>query len=153
MGTHSAVAEPCTPSAGSISGTNSGDIPPAFDTCTVTDQLAVSCSGLNPAGSAVDAIWSVAVGPGAHSGSIVIPTTNADDDLYVGLMSGSFSGAAPCPWEADSAGPGGSEALGPLDGLSNGPCYLLVTTFFVGSGPVNMLIPTVPIKLQKFTIE
>jgi hypothetical protein len=146
-------AQTCTPSAPPITGANSGQTLAAYDTCTATDQLAVSCSGLNPIGPATDAIWSVTVGPGAHSGSFTIATSNGAYDLYAGLMSGSCSGASPCPLEADSAGPGGSETLGPIDSLANGTYFLLVTTFGAGCGPVTITVPTVPVTLQGFSVE
>ncbi|MEZ5462438.1 hypothetical protein [Dokdonella sp.] len=146
-------AQVCTPTAGNITGAQSGIPLPSYDTCTATDQLAVSCSGLNPIGNATDAIWSVQVGPGAHSGSMVISTSNAAYDIYVGLMSGSCNGSSPCPLEADSAGAGGTETLGPMDSLANGTYYLLVTTFGAGCGPVTITNPTLPVALQEFSVE
>jgi hypothetical protein len=95
----------------------------------------------------------VTVGPGAHSGSVSISTTNAAYDIYVGLMSGSCSGASPCPLEADSNGAGGTELLGPFSGLANGTYYMLVTTFGVGCGPVNIQVPIVPVQLKSFAVE
>lgn len=146
-------AQVCTPSAGNIYGNSSGLMLPPYDSCTATDQLAVSCSGLNPIGPATDAIWSVEIGPGPHSGSLIVSTTNATYDLYVGLMSGGCSGASPCPLEADSNGPGGSEILGPIDALATGSYYLLVTTFGAGCGPVSIMNPTLPAELTRFSVE
>lgn len=146
-------AQTCTANAPAITGVQSGQVLAAFDTCTATDQLAVSCSGLNPIGPATDAIWSVTVGPGAHSGSFNIATSNGAYDLYVGLMSGSCSGASPCPLEADSGGAGAAETLGPVDSLANGTYFMLVTTFGAGCGPVTITVPTLPVTLQGFSVE
>lgn len=146
-------AQSCTANAPAITGAQSGMTLPAFDTCTATDQLAVSCSGLNPIGPATDAIWAVTVGPGAHSGSFNLATSVGTYDLYVGLMSGSCSGASPCPLEADSNPAGGSETLGPVDALANGTYYMLVTTFGAGCGPVTITVPTLPVSLQSFSVE
>ncbi|MGB0132775.1 hypothetical protein, partial [Dokdonella sp.] len=131
-------AQNCTPSAGTpvLNGATSGTPQAAFDTCSATDQLAVSCSGLNPIGNATDAVWAVTIGPGAHSGSFNITTSVGTYDIYAGLMSGTCNGSSPCPIEADSNGAGGSETLGPVDGLANGSYFLLVTTFGAGCGPV-----------------
>lgn len=149
----SVSAQVCTPTAGTITGAESGTALAPYDTCTATDQLAVSCSGLNPIGSATDAIWAVQIGPGPHSGNMVISTSNASYDIYVGLMSGSCNGSSPCPLEADSAGAGGTETLGPMNGLANGTYYLLVTTFIAGCGPVTIANPTLPVALQGFSVE
>jgi len=147
-------AQTCTANAPvALTGANSGQALAPFDTCTATDQLAVSCSGLNPIGSATDAIWSVQIGPGAHSGSFNIATSTGTYDLYAGLMSGTCSGSSPCPLEADSAGAGGSETLGPIDSLANGTYFLLVTTFGAGCGPVTLTVPTLPVALQAFSVE
>lgn len=148
-------AQTCTATAGTplIDGPDSNTNLAAFDTCTATDQLAVVCSGLNPIGNSLDAIWQVTIGPGAHSGSFGISTSNASYDIYAGLMSGGCSGASPCPIEADSNGNGGSETLGPIDGLANGTYFLIVTTFGAGCGPVTIAVPPVPVTLQGFSVE
>ena len=146
-----AFAQTCTATSGALTGANSNSAV-NFDTCTATDQLAVSCSGLNPIGPAQDAIWSLAIGPGAHSGSIGIATSNAAFDVYAGIMSGACSGGAPCPVEADSNGAGGAESLA-IDGLANGTYYLLVTSFSASCGPVTLTLPTLPVALQGFTVE
>ena len=150
----SIFAQVCTPSAGNFSGIDSGTSSNPYDTCTATDQLTVSCSGLNPIGTAKDAIWSIAVGPGEHSGNLVILTTTPTYDLYVGLMSGSCSAGSPCVLEADSSGAGGTEVLGPFDNLANGTYYLLVTTFFgTPCGSVTIQSPNLPAVLTRFTID
>ena len=146
-------AQNCTATSGVLTGENSGVALSPFDTCTATDQLAVSCSGLNPIGPATDAIWQVDLGPGAISRNIVLSTSVSTYDLYVGLMSGTCSGACPCPLEADSNGPGGSEFLGPLEALSGGTYFLLVTTFGGGCGPVVVSLPNLPVALNSFTVE
>lgn len=148
-------AQTCTATTGTplIDGADSNSTLPAFDTCAATDQLAVVCSGLNPIGNALDAIWQVNIGPGAHSGSFGISTSNASYDIYAGLMSGGCSGASPCPLEADSNGAGGSETLGTIDSLANGTYFLIVTTFGAGCGPVTISVPTAPVTLQGFSVE
>jgi hypothetical protein len=151
VGAGSAFAQNCTASSGALSGANSNSNV-AFDTCTATDQLAVSCSGLNPIGPAQDAIWSLQIGPGAHSGSIGISTTTATFDIYAGIMSGSCSGGSPCPVEADSGGAGGAESLD-IGALANGTYYLLVTSFGASCGPVTVALPTLPVALQTFSVE
>jgi hypothetical protein len=153
LSTGAGFAQSCTANAPAITGAQSGQVLAPFDTCTATDQLAVSCSGLNPIGSATDAIWSVTIGPGMNSGSFSIATSNAAYDLYVGLMSGSCSGASPCPLEADSNGAGMSETLGPIDSLADGTYFMLVTTFGAGCGPVTITVPTLPVELQGFSVE
>ena len=142
----------CVQNAGTLTGANTGNAI-NFDTCTATDQLATNCSGLNPIGSAVDAIWQVQIGPGANSGSFNLTTSNAAYDMYVGLMSGTCSAASPCPLEADSNGAGGAETLGPIDSLADGTYFMIVTTFGAGCGPVSFTVPPLPVTLQGFTVE
>lgn len=146
-----AFAQTCTASAGALNGANSGTNV-TFDTCTATDQLAVSCSGLNPIGPAQDAIWSVQLGPGAHSGEFNISTTVGTFDIYAGLMSGTCSGGSPCPAEADSNGPGGAETLA-IGSLAAGTYYLLVTSFSASCGSVTLAVPPLPVSLQSFSVE
>lgn len=150
----SAFAQVCTATPGTtvLNGAASGTTV-NFDTCAASDQLIAVCSGANSIGTATDTIWRVDVGPGAHSGSFTISTTNAAYDIYAGLISGACSGAGFCPLEADSAGPGGTETLGPVNSLANGEYYLIVTTFASGCGPVSVTVPTLPVSLQQFSVE
>lgn len=154
MMTGSVFAQTCTPSAAApvLGGAQSGQVV-NFDTCAASDQLVAVCSGANSIGTATDAIFRVNVGPGAHSGSFNIATTNAAYDLYAGLIQGACSGAGFCPLEADGAGAGGAETLGPIDALANGEYYLIVTTFAAGCGPVAITVPTLPVALQQFSVD
>lgn len=153
VGAGSAFAQTCTPTSGAFTGANSNTVFGPFDTCGATNQLVTNCSGLNPIGTATDAIFSVQIGPGAHSGNFVISTTAGTFDIYAGIMSGSCGAGSPCPVEADSNGAGGSETLA-IDGLANGSYWLIVTSFTAGQcGAINIAIPTLPVSLQSFSVE
>jgi len=161
LATGSAFAQVCTASAGAISLAGPQSLTTAvtnFDTCGVTNQLAVMCSAAGTS-SATDAIWSVTLGPGAIGGAtaaeqnFVISTTSATYDMYAALMQGACSGAAPCPVEADSNPAGGSETIS-VQGLAAGQYYLAVTSFTVGQcGPVTIAVPRLPVALQNFSVE
>ena len=146
-------AQTCTPTAGAFTGANSGSTAGPFDTCALTNQMALNCSGLNPIGAAQDAVFSVKIGPGAHSGNFVISTTTPTYDIYVGLMSTACAAGSPCPLEADSNPAGGSETLGPIDGLANGDYWMLVTSFGAQCGSISIAVPTLPVALQGFSVE
>ena len=148
-----AMAQTCTAAAGTINGTNNGQVLGPFDTCAQTNQLVTNCSALNPIGAAQDAIFAVKVGPGAHSGSFVISTTTGSYDMYAGLMSTACAAGSPCPLEADSNPAGGSETLGPIDGLANGDYWLLITSFGAQCGSISITVPTLPVALQGFSVE
>ena len=147
-----ALAQNCTGSTGSISGANSGTSLPTFDSCTASNQLAVACSGLDPIGTAQDAIWTVTIGPGAHSGNFTI-TPAAGYDVWAALMSTTCSGASACPLEADSAPAGGAETLGTIDALANGTYFLIVSSFSAQCGNITVQVPTAPVSLQTFSVN
>lgn len=152
IGAGSAFAQTCTPTSGAFTGANS-NTSVAFDTCTATNQLGTNCSGLNPIGSATDAIFSIQIGPGAHSGDINLTTSTGTYDMYAGIMSGSCGAGSPCPVEADSNPAGGAEVL-PIGALANGTYWLIVTSFTAGQcGNINIGLPTLPVALQNFTVE
>lgn len=153
IGAGGAMAQTCTAAAGSINGTSNGQTIGPIDTCAQTNQLVTNCSSLNPIGAAQDAIFAVKVGPGAHSGNFVISTTTGTFDVYAGLMSTACAAGSPCPLEADSNAAGGSETLGPIDGLANGDYWLLVTSFTAQCGSISIAVPTLPVTLQGFSVE
>ena len=128
----SAFGQNCSASAGTLAldGPDSNSTTPAFDTCTAIDQLAAMCSS-STTSTATDAIWSVTLGPGPINGNLVVNTTAPTYDMYVALLQGACTDAAPCPREADSNGAGGSESID-LTGLAAGQYFLAVTSFTMG---------------------
>lgn len=150
----SAFGQTCTPSTGTpaLAGPNSNSTSGPFDTCGAIDALAQMCSSSGTS-AAVDAIWSITLGPGAIGGNLTVNTTSPTYDMYIALMQGSCSGASPCPREADDNGPGGSETID-ITGLAAGQYFLAVTSFTVGQcGSVTLELPQLPVTLQGFTVE
>lgn len=156
-----ASAQTCTPSAGAIALAGPQSLTTAvtnYDTCTATNQLNFMCSSSGTS-AATDAIWSVTLGPGAIGGAtpaeknFVVSTSSATYDIYLAILQGACSDAAPCPREIDDNGPGASETIS-IDGLAAGQYYLAVTSFTVGQcGPVTIAVPRLPVALQNFSVE
>ena len=149
-----ALGQTCTATTGTpaLNGSNSSSSSGPFDTCTAIDALNQMCSSSGTS-AAVDAIWSITLGPGAISGNLVVSTTAPTYDIYIALMQGACSGAAPCPREADSNPAGGSETID-LTGLTAGQYFLAVTSFTAGQcGAVTLALPTLPVALQGFSVE
>lgn len=150
----SAFAQTCVPSTGTpaLSGSNSNTTTAPYDTCGAIDALNQMCSSSGTS-AAVDAIWSLNLGPGAISGNLTVNTTAPTYDIYIALMQGACSGASPCLREADSNPAGGSETID-LTGLAAGQYYLAVTSFTAGQcGSVTLQLPTLPVTLQGFSVE
>jgi hypothetical protein len=150
----SAFGQACTATAGTpaLTGANSNTSTAAFDTCGAIDALVQMCSSSGTS-SAVDAIWSINLGPGAISGNLTVNTTAPTYDMYIALMQGTCSGASPCPREADANGAGLSETID-LTGLAAGQYFLAVTSFTSGQcGSVTLDLPTLPVTLQGFSVE
>jgi hypothetical protein len=150
----SAFGQACSPSAGTpaLNGSNSNTSSGPYDTCTATNQLSFMCSSSGTS-AAIDAIWSITLGPGPISGDLVVSTSNAGYDMYIALMQGTCADTSACPREADSNGAGGSEQI-TLTGLTAGQYFLAVTSFTAGQcGPVTLQLPTLPVTLQGFSVE
>ncbi|HET9033453.1 MAG TPA: hypothetical protein VFN25_11170 [Dokdonella sp.] len=150
----SAFGQACTPSAGTpaLNGTNSNTTTGAYDTCSATNQLSFMCSSSGTS-TAIDAIWSITLGPGAISGNLTVNTTTPTYDMYIALMQGTCADTSACPREADSNPAGQSETID-LTGLAAGQYFLAVTSFTTGQcGSVTLDLPTLPVTLQGFSVE
>ncbi len=96
---------------------------------------------------------------GAVSGTIAVTPSNANFDVALAVGDGATCAAATgtCDGTADANGAGGAESVS-LSGLTNKTFYLFVTSFASGgatttSGPYNIDVGTLPVKLQKFSVN
>ena len=150
----SAFGQACVTSAGApaFTGANSNTTTAPYDTCNAIDALAQMCTSSGTS-AAVDAIFSVTLGPGAISGNLTVHTSVPTYELYIAMMQGACSGASPCPREGFASGPG-ADATIDLTGLPAGQYYLAVTSFTAGQcGNVTIDLPTLPVTLTGFSVE
>jgi hypothetical protein len=144
-----AYAQTCTPTAGTMTD-SFGTV--NVNTCSSTNQLLSSCSGLNAIGASPDTIYQVQIGAGA-TGNISIAPTGYDATLA--LMSGSCSAGSFCARESEAGAIGVTETV-QLSGLTAGPYWVLITSFggAPDCGPTAVTVtPLLPVTLQNFSVN
>lgn len=117
------------------------------------------CGGINLTGPIQVYTWTNA--GGAVSGSITVTPTNATFDVGLAVGDGANCAASlgTCDGTADANGAGGAESISlTTPPLQNKTFFLIVSSFASGgatttSGPYSMGVGTLPVKLQKFSVN
>lgn len=154
FGSASVSAQTCTANAAFPSVPDAGGpVVVNGDSCTgATNQLNASCSDANPIGAANDYVYSFNLGTGASGNASLAPT---GWDAYLAIMAASCASTATCPTESENGGNGVTEQVN-FTGIAAGSYFLLVSSFAAAGncGPFALTItPTLPVSLQKFSVE
>ena len=154
--THS-YAQSCsspTPLASGQTITNAGGLP---TTCGGDQSFTDICGGATLTGAS--RVYSLGVGP-SPSGSITVtptaPTTYNTAIAIVGPGASCAASLGTCDATSDSSNTSGAETVS-LAGLAAGTYYLVISWFDTTAanqcGPYGLTVGTLPVKLQKFSVN